>query len=847
MKIYVRYMGLILLEREIAPGEYVLGRGRDCDLPLVHENVSRRHARVYFDDGWYYEDLRGGTKKVYPEPQRLSDEKPIDMGHGIQLVTEQQLWEGNTEVSHIRDLASLSKELIWNRQRLIWLAAAFGGFLLLTALLRLHHLWKNPMDTNELLAFVRPKIVEFEHTRDPRLIDQLKKFANMKDEDFLDHAGFCTGFVVAPNVVLTAFHCIRGGVLAEINADFQIRTHGGELLKPTKVLGFDFKRDYLFLEVPGLDKIGHLSFSKKYTIGEKVYTVGNVGGEGTAIREGIMASTTEDPNDPKIEYIRYSAPASPGNSGGPLINAYGEIVGLVFARSMAENYNVGTAAEHLVEGQKKFVDRGEAKRATVNFDGYLDYNPEEMLLAFGLPYLPSWQNNQDYPRMFQSVGFDVEVPAPFERFAGVFVENCDRALRAKYQQILAQMSKAGEREGQWQDLYPADFKVFFAPDYFDNIGYNYRYKEMLPEQLSLHAPLGQQALRDYLKKFRQSEPATPPYETVVQPIDEDLAQRKAKPQFLYHAQTGAPKPLTYVPEILGRFVPRAFTKQPGEGRELKPAEVLENVMGEEGMLLNTYDVPFVRPKSQKDFRVKTLPVEPAIEKVADGLKREWTLMMWDALDQNVEVYCLPLPQGYICVSRNAFVRDRQLARISRRNFAEFYLTEYFVHTPFWRIDALRDFIAVTPAFPVWSDVELGTAKGGRTRVRFKTLGLEATVPADPARDMVRVVGGITKVAGEAAPRWVAFGLDHVRHAPTGLQWCSIAMEPVDQPGHPSLRSLRQAKGRKNVAQTRFDFKGGNFPVYAWSFCNPIEVKSETKPVSPKYAVQLPYEAQLSTP
>ena len=848
MKVYVRYLGLILLEKELPPGEYILGRDKDCDLPLAHEYISRRHGKVYFqDDQWFYKDLRDKGVATHLEPVALSSGKLVDLGHGIQLLNEQQLWDGKTEISQLHDISNLSKQLSHNRQKLVWLALAFASFLALTLFSRLHTLWKTPMDTNTLLSYVRPKIVEFEHIRDPKLVDELKKYAKLKDDDFLDHAGFCSGFVVAPNVVLTAFHCLRGAVLAEVNTNFQIKTQQGKQLKPTKVLGFDFKKDYLFLEVPGLDQAGQLRFSKGYSLGEKVFTVGNVGGEGIAIREGIMASTTQDPNDPKIEYIRYSAPASPGNSGGPLINSYGEVVGLVFARSFAENYNLGTASEHLLAGKKMFVDQKTTQKVEIKFEGYLDFNPEELLLTFGYPYLPVWNDNQEYPRMFQKVKFDVEVPSLFRDFPKEFSENCNQAVKQTFNEVLAQMDKAKESEGQWKHLLSEDSKVFFAPDYFDSAMYLYRQKELIPEQISLHVPLGQRTLKEYAKKLKQSEIGLPPYETFVQQIDEDLSQKKSKPQFLYHAESNVKRTLSYIPELVGKYSPKALVVQWSESREIKPAEVLQNIFGEEGLMFSTYTFPFVRPKSMKDFRIKELPSEATRQVLKDRNQRDWTLFTWAALDQTLEAYCTAVPQGYFCVSRGTFLRDPELVRLSQVNFVEYYLSEYFIHTPFWKMDALKEFVAQSPGTSaVWSDIDIVQLPGNKVKLTFKTLGLVVETSGSVSKDMIRVVGALTKTSGATEPQWMAFGLDHLKNTAQGLSWCTIAMEPADQVEHPSFKELQKSAAKKPAIKAeKFLFKKGNFVVKTWSYCNPIEIKSENKPVETKYNISLPYDVKLS--
>jgi len=72
-----------------------------------------------------------------------------------------------------------------------------------------------PMDANELFTFVRPKIVEFLKTKDPKAIQDFKKYANVKDENFVDEIGFCTGFMIEPGIVLTANHCFHGSMLLD--------------------------------------------------------------------------------------------------------------------------------------------------------------------------------------------------------------------------------------------------------------------------------------------------------------------------------------------------------------------------------------------------------------------------------------------------------------------------------------------------------------------------------------------------------------------------------------------------------------------------------------------------------
>jgi hypothetical protein len=82
-------------------------------------------------------------------------------------------------------------------------------------------------------------------------------------------------------------------------------------------------------------------------IGATVHTVGNAQGEGLSVRGGNVASFTPEPVDGAWQFIRYSAPTSPGNSGGPLLDADGRVVGVVVRKNEQENLNYAVPIEEL--------------------------------------------------------------------------------------------------------------------------------------------------------------------------------------------------------------------------------------------------------------------------------------------------------------------------------------------------------------------------------------------------------------------------------------------------------------------------------------------------------------------
>ena len=64
----------------------VIGRSRDCDVVLADSNVSRRHARIAFGEGWTIEDL-GSTNGVHVNGRRVTGAEPLAPGDRLDIGT----------------------------------------------------------------------------------------------------------------------------------------------------------------------------------------------------------------------------------------------------------------------------------------------------------------------------------------------------------------------------------------------------------------------------------------------------------------------------------------------------------------------------------------------------------------------------------------------------------------------------------------------------------------------------------------------------------------------------------------------------------------------------------------
>lgn len=128
-----------------------------------------------------------------------------------------------------------------------------------------------------------------------------------------------SGFFLDDSVIVTNYHVIEGASKVEVV------TYDDKTYKVKTILGYDKIRDIALLSISG--KYTPLSVNTHgLTIGETVYTIGNPLGFTGTFSDGMI--TYNQRYLDKTYYIQTNAAISSGNSGGPLLNAYGEVIGI---------------------------------------------------------------------------------------------------------------------------------------------------------------------------------------------------------------------------------------------------------------------------------------------------------------------------------------------------------------------------------------------------------------------------------------------------------------------------------------------------------------------------------------
>jgi serine protease Do len=147
-----------------------------------------------------------------------------------------------------------------------------------------------------------------------------------------------SGFVVDPDgFIVTNHHVIDGAdMVTAIFAD------GSEL--PATVVGRDPKTDLALLKVEADSPLPFVEFgdSDLARVGDWVLAIGNPFGLGGSATAGIISARGRDiRSGPYDDYLQIDAPINSGNSGGPVFNGAGEVIGINTAIISPNGGNIG--------------------------------------------------------------------------------------------------------------------------------------------------------------------------------------------------------------------------------------------------------------------------------------------------------------------------------------------------------------------------------------------------------------------------------------------------------------------------------------------------------------------------
>ena len=152
-----------------------------------------------------------------------------------------------------------------------------------------------------------------------------------------------SGFFIDIGYVATNYHVIKGQKQLYAKSVGDQRRYTIE-----EIVAIDEKHDLAILRISGPNPpILDLENSNEIEIGETIYTVGNpIGLEGT-VSKGIVSSIRDFGSGTRIQI---DAPISPGNSGGPVLNEKGKVIGVSvsgYQEAHTQNLNFAVPSNYL--------------------------------------------------------------------------------------------------------------------------------------------------------------------------------------------------------------------------------------------------------------------------------------------------------------------------------------------------------------------------------------------------------------------------------------------------------------------------------------------------------------------
>ena len=169
--------------------------------------------------------------------------------------------------------------------------------------------------------------------------------ANIWGQEAQVMASSGSGFIITSDgYIVTNYHVIDGGTTVKVTL-YDGTTYDA------KIVGGDSEYDIAVLKIDADEELTPVVVgdSDALAVGDDIAAIGNPLGELTfSMSEGIVSTTNRliNVDGTPFNMIQITAAVNAGNSGGPLFNTYGELVGIVSAKLSSS----GSSSEASVEG-----------------------------------------------------------------------------------------------------------------------------------------------------------------------------------------------------------------------------------------------------------------------------------------------------------------------------------------------------------------------------------------------------------------------------------------------------------------------------------------------------------------
>ena len=198
-------------------------------------------------------------------------------------------------------------------------------------------------------------------------LEEFKKSVVIIDISKAQGSGSGSGIVLSSDgFIVTNYHVIEGA------SNIAVTFYGEKQKKLATVVGYSERDDIAVIKVEAKNlSPAVFANSANCRVGDRVYAVGAPEGAdfGWTITSGIISDplrelkiyTSDYVLEKKMYVLQTDAPVNPGNSGGPLINARGEVVGIItMKRSNSAGLGFALPSSASLEIIEAIIEKGSA-------------------------------------------------------------------------------------------------------------------------------------------------------------------------------------------------------------------------------------------------------------------------------------------------------------------------------------------------------------------------------------------------------------------------------------------------------------------------------------------------------
>ena len=172
------------------------------------------------------------------------------------------------------------------------------------------------------------------------------------------HRGAGAGVLAGDGLVLTNNHVAGNGHALQVTLD------DGSIYK-AQVFKRNPDADLALLQIADPSRSGAIFSSHEPQPGEMVFAYGHPWGQRNVLTGGVLSAvTTARTRSGELPILRSDVQLAPGNSGGPLLNAAGEVLGLnamIFGGDQSVAIPASVIREFLTEARKSMPQRSAAE------------------------------------------------------------------------------------------------------------------------------------------------------------------------------------------------------------------------------------------------------------------------------------------------------------------------------------------------------------------------------------------------------------------------------------------------------------------------------------------------------